>query len=139
VNAPTSQGRSVRAVDVKRLYEWHQINPAAESEVADLSRPDKAFRVADGGRVVYSLAYPTSPEHGTRTGGCEKAPAAISRKVALAASTGDHPPTPQGVRGRRSDKAEIQKRYGWAPSTALTDGMKRTYRWVYDELKKSLG
>ncbi|MDP9118299.1 MAG: NAD-dependent epimerase/dehydratase family protein [Actinomycetota bacterium] len=45
---------------------------------------------------------------------------------------------PQGVRGRSSDNAEIQRRYGWAPSTPLADGLERTYRWVYDEVKKSL-
>jgi GDP-D-mannose 3', 5'-epimerase len=45
---------------------------------------------------------------------------------------------PQGVRGRSSDNAEIQRRFGWAPSTSLADGLERTYRWVHDELKATL-
>jgi GDP-D-mannose 3',5'-epimerase len=45
---------------------------------------------------------------------------------------------PQGVRGRSSDNTEILRRYGWEPSTTLADGLERTYRWVYDEVKKSI-
>jgi len=45
---------------------------------------------------------------------------------------------PQGVRGRSSDNTEMLRRYGWAPSTSLADGLERTYRWVYDEVKKSI-
>jgi GDP-D-mannose 3', 5'-epimerase len=45
---------------------------------------------------------------------------------------------PQGVRGRSSDNTEIMRRYGWAPSTSLADGLERTYRWIYDEVKGSL-
>ncbi len=45
---------------------------------------------------------------------------------------------PQGVRGRSSDNTEILRRYGWAPSTTLADGLERTYRWVYDEVSKTL-
>jgi GDP-D-mannose 3',5'-epimerase len=46
---------------------------------------------------------------------------------------------PQGVRGRNSDNTQIQATYGWEPSISLADGLERTYRWVYDEVKKSLG
>jgi nucleoside-diphosphate-sugar epimerase len=46
---------------------------------------------------------------------------------------------PQGVRGRSSDNTEIKRRYGWAPSTKLADGLERTYRWIYDEVSKTLG
>jgi len=46
---------------------------------------------------------------------------------------------PQGVRGRSSDNTEIIKRYGWAPSVRLVDGLERTYRWIYDEVAKTLG
>jgi nucleoside-diphosphate-sugar epimerase len=143
-------------------------------------------------------------EHGTWTGGREKAPAAICRKIAIAAITGDHRieiwgdgqqtrtfmyiadcvhgtrmitagddarpvnlgsdelvsinqmvdivekvagitvkreydlTAPQGVRGRSSDNTEIRRRYGWAPSTTLEEGLERTYEWVYGEVKKSL-
>jgi nucleoside-diphosphate-sugar epimerase len=141
---------------------------------------------------------------GTWTGGREKAPAAICRKVATAAITGDHTidvwgdglqtrtfmyvddcvrgtrtildgdhpdpvnlgsdelvtinqmidivqeiagitvdrrhdlSAPQGVRGRSSDNTEMLRRYGWAPSISLADGLERTYRWVFDEVKKNL-
>ncbi len=144
-------------------------------------------------------------EFGTWDGGREKAPAAICRKVATAAITGEHVipiwgdgtqtrtfmyiddcvhgtqmitngddprpvnlgsdelvsinqlvdivediadvtlerqydlTAPQGVRGRSSDNTEILRRYGWAPSTRLHDGLERTYRWIYDEVSKSLG
>ncbi|MDP9091568.1 MAG: NAD-dependent epimerase/dehydratase family protein [Actinomycetota bacterium] len=143
-------------------------------------------------------------EFGTWDGGREKAPAAICRKVATAAITGEHVlpiwgdgkqtrsftyiadcvhgtqlitnsddpdpvnlgsdelvsinqmvdiveqiaeitlerrydlSAPQGVRGRSSDNTEIMRRYGWAPATSLVDGLERTYRWIYDEVKKSL-
>jgi nucleoside-diphosphate-sugar epimerase len=143
-------------------------------------------------------------EYGTYDGGREKAPAAICRKVATAAITGEHTieiwgdgkqtrtftyiadcvkgtrlitdgefsepvnlgsdelvtinqmvdiveqiagvtldrqhnlTAPQGVRGRSSDNTEMLRRYGWAPSTSLADGLERTYRWVYDEVKKSI-
>jgi nucleoside-diphosphate-sugar epimerase len=46
---------------------------------------------------------------------------------------------PQGVRGRSSDNTEIVRRYGWAPSISLADGLERTYRWIYDEVKRSIG
>jgi nucleoside-diphosphate-sugar epimerase len=29
------------------------------------------------------------------------------------------------------------RRYGWAPSISLADGLERTYRWVFDEVKKN--
>jgi nucleoside-diphosphate-sugar epimerase len=45
---------------------------------------------------------------------------------------------PQGVRGRSSDNTEILRRYGWAPSTKLHDGLERTYKWIYDEVSKTL-
>jgi GDP-D-mannose 3',5'-epimerase len=46
---------------------------------------------------------------------------------------------PQGVRGRNSDNTQIMATYGWEPSVALADGLEVTYRWVYDQVKKSLG
>jgi nucleoside-diphosphate-sugar epimerase len=144
-------------------------------------------------------------ELGTWTGGREKAPAAICRKIATAAISGvhridiwgdgkqtrtfmyiddcvkgtkmitagehsepvnlgsdelvtinqmadiveriagitverDHDLTaPQGVRGRSSDNTELQRRYGWAPAVTLEEGLERTYRWVYDQVKRDLG
>lgn len=46
---------------------------------------------------------------------------------------------PQGVRGRNSDNTQMLATYGWAPSTRLADGLERTYRWIFDEVKKSMG
>jgi nucleoside-diphosphate-sugar epimerase len=143
-------------------------------------------------------------EMGTWTGGREKAPAAICRKLATAAITGDHTieiwgdgkqsrsfmyiddcvkgtqmitngddpnpvnlgsaelvtinelvdiveqiagisverkynlSAPQGVRGRSSDNTEIVRRYGWEPSIPLSEGLERTYRWIYGEVKRTL-
>ena len=46
---------------------------------------------------------------------------------------------PQGVRGRNSDNTEIQRAFGWEPSISLTDGMAKTYAWVYDQVKRAQG
>lgn len=46
---------------------------------------------------------------------------------------------PQGVRGRNSDNTEIKRVYGWEPSISLTDGMARTYEWVFDQVKRAQG
>jgi nucleoside-diphosphate-sugar epimerase len=45
------------------------------------------------------------------------------------------PNAPKGVNGRNSDNTLIQKVLGWAPDTRLHDGMEKTYRWIYDEIK----
>ena len=42
---------------------------------------------------------------------------------------------PKGVRGRNCDNTLIRETLGWAPSTSLRDGLERTYRWIYDEMK----
>jgi len=41
-----------------------------------------------------------------------------------------HIPGPLGVRGRNSDNHLIQEKLGWKPSAPLTDGLKKTYRWI---------
>jgi GDP-D-mannose 3',5'-epimerase len=46
---------------------------------------------------------------------------------------------PQGVRGRNSDNTQILDTYGWEPSITLADGLAKTYEWVYDQVKRSLG
>jgi nucleoside-diphosphate-sugar epimerase len=43
------------------------------------------------------------------------------------------------VRGRNSDNTLIKDIDGWAPSVSLADGLAKTYAWVYDEVKRSLG
>lgn len=139
--------------------------------------------------------------YGTWDGGREKAPAAISRKVALAVINGKHEieiwgdghqtrsfmyiddclrgtkmlmqsnvveplnigsdemvsinqlvdivediagvklkrnyklDAPKGVRGRNSDNTLIRQIFGWAPAISLRDGMEKTYRWIYDQVK----
>jgi GDP-D-mannose 3',5'-epimerase len=138
--------------------------------------------------------------HGTYTGGREKAPAAICRKVAAAVLSGEHEieiwgdgeqtrsftyiddcvfgtraimdsrieepinlgssemvtinqlvdtveriagvelkrsynlSAPKGVRGRSSDNTIIQERLGWQPSISLEQGLRSTYRWIFDEM-----
>ena len=46
---------------------------------------------------------------------------------------------PQGVRGRNSDNTLIKEIYGWEPSISLKEGMEKTYRWVYDQVKRQHG
>jgi GDP-D-mannose 3',5'-epimerase len=138
---------------------------------------------------------------GTFDGGKEKAPAAISRKVALAQDGGEleiwgdgkqtrsfmyvddcveglvrlmasdyHDPLnlgtdrlvtinelvdlvskiankrlikchdltkPQGVRGRNSDNARLNRVLGWEPSISLEAGLEVTYKWIEYELNKA--
>lgn len=154
------------------------------------------------GRIArYHNVY--GPE-GTWQGGREKAPAALSRKVAIAAITGDpiiniwgdgeqtrsftyiddavygsellfasdfYEPinigsdeqvsmnqlvdileevagiklnrkyqldAPKGVRGRSSDNTLIKQELGWAPSISLKEGLEKTYRWVYDQVRQDI-
>lgn len=42
---------------------------------------------------------------------------------------------PQGVRGRNSDNELIKGLLGWAPSAQLVDGMEKTFKSIYDEVK----
>ena len=138
---------------------------------------------------------------GTYEGGKEKAPAAISRKVALAADGGDievwgdgeqtrsfmyvddcveglvrlmasdyseplnlgtdelvtinqlidkvsaipgkrlrkkHDLSkPQGVRGRNSDNTLLNRVLGWEPAITLDQGLRQTYPWIEEELRKA--
>jgi GDP-D-mannose 3',5'-epimerase len=37
---------------------------------------------------------------------------------------------PTGVRGRKSDNQLIREQLGWAPTTALVDGLRPTYEWI---------
>jgi nucleoside-diphosphate-sugar epimerase len=39
------------------------------------------------------------------------------------------------VNGRNSDNTLIQKLLGWEPSISLREGLEKTYRWIYDEIK----
>jgi GDP-D-mannose 3',5'-epimerase len=42
---------------------------------------------------------------------------------------------PIGVAGRNSDNTFIQQVLGWAPSTPLEEGMKKTYAWIEQQYK----
>jgi nucleoside-diphosphate-sugar epimerase len=42
---------------------------------------------------------------------------------------------PKGVNGRNSDNTLILKLLGWEPSVSLREGLEKTYRWIYDEIK----
>lgn len=42
---------------------------------------------------------------------------------------------PLGVMGRNSDNKLIQDKLGWAPSMPLRDGIKKTYKWINNELQ----
>ncbi|MFN8160097.1 MAG: NAD-dependent epimerase/dehydratase family protein [Solirubrobacterales bacterium] len=45
---------------------------------------------------------------------------------------------PQGVRGRNSDNSLIQSVHGWAPSTPLREGMRKTYAWIAEQVEPGL-
>ena len=44
---------------------------------------------------------------------------------------------PQGVRGRNSDNTEFRRVHGWEPSIPLRDGLRETYGWVCDQVRKA--
>jgi len=45
---------------------------------------------------------------------------------------------PKGVNGRNSDNTLIRSLLDWEPSILLKDGMEKTYKWIYDEMTKSI-
>jgi len=45
---------------------------------------------------------------------------------------------PQGVRGRNSDNALIGRRLGWTPSIRLEDGLRDTYKWIFEQMSLGL-
>ena len=42
---------------------------------------------------------------------------------------------PKGVRGRSSDNTKISYDLNWAPSISLRDGLKKTYKWIDEQIK----
>ncbi len=42
---------------------------------------------------------------------------------------------PKGVRGRSSDNTKIERDLNWSPSINLNEGLKLTYKWIFDQLK----
>jgi len=47
-----------------------------------------------------------------------------------------HVPGPQGVRGRNSDNKLIYEKLGWKPTMPLIEGLKKTYPWIEEQVKK---
>ena len=47
-------------------------------------------------------------------------------------------PGPQGVRGRNSDNRLIREKLSWAPSMPLKEGLKITYAWIEEQVKKAI-
>lgn len=47
-----------------------------------------------------------------------------------------HVPGPQGVRGRNSDNSRLRAALGWEPAISLEDGLRRTYLWVREEVRR---
>ena len=43
---------------------------------------------------------------------------------------------PTGVRGRNSNNELIEEKLNWRPSQNLKEGLKETYRWINEEIKK---
>ena len=44
---------------------------------------------------------------------------------------------PQGVRGRNSDNTRLNRVLGWEPKITLEEGLKVTYKWIENELRKA--
>jgi len=49
-----------------------------------------------------------------------------------------HVPGPMGVRGRNSDNSRSRKVLQWAPSVSLEEGLRRTYRWIEQQVHEQL-
>jgi nucleoside-diphosphate-sugar epimerase len=64
--------------------------------------------------------------------------AEMAMKIACKKIRVKHIPGPLGVRGRNSDNRLIAEKLGWAPSYALDEGLRTTYKWVEAEVAKSL-
>lgn len=45
-------------------------------------------------------------------------------------------PGPLGVRGRNSDNQLIQEKLAWAPTTALREGVEKTYAWISEQIQE---
>jgi len=39
-----------------------------------------------------------------------------------------------GVRGRNSDNKLIKEKLGWAPGSRLSEGLKKTYQWISEQV-----
>ncbi len=50
----------------------------------------------------------------------------------------EHVPGPQGVRGRNSDNSRVREALGWSPHIPLEEGLRKTYLWIEDQVRKTL-
>jgi len=46
---------------------------------------------------------------------------------------------PTGVRGRNSNNKLIREQLGWEPTTKISEGLKKTYFWIKEEIEKKGG
>jgi GDP-D-mannose 3',5'-epimerase len=46
-----------------------------------------------------------------------------------------HVPGPQGVRGRNSDNTRLREVLHWEPEIDLEEGLRRTYRWIEEQVR----
>ena len=44
-------------------------------------------------------------------------------------------PVPEGVRGRNSDNRLFREKIGWEPNYPLKEGMKKTFKWIDQQIK----
>lgn len=61
----------------------------------------------------------------------------MAMEIAAKKLTKKHIPGPLGVRGRNSDNGLIYGKLGWKPTKPLIEGMKKTYRWIEEQVKNS--
>ena len=62
--------------------------------------------------------------------------AEIVMKIANKKLSIRHIDGPLGVRGRNSDNKLVEQKLGWKPSKPLKDGLKTTYDWIEEQIKK---
>lgn len=63
----------------------------------------------------------------------------IIAEIAGISITKKHVDGPMGVRGRNSDNTKLREVLGWEPQISLEDGLGRTYRWIEQQVARSLG
>jgi nucleoside-diphosphate-sugar epimerase len=49
----------------------------------------------------------------------------------------NHIDGPLGVRGRNSDNRLIHEKLNWKPNLLLMSGLEKTYKWIYQQVKKN--
>ena len=49
-----------------------------------------------------------------------------------------HVSGPQGVRGRNSDNSRLREVLHWEPQISLEEGLRRTYRWIEEQVREKL-